>query len=92
MVLKLLIIRFDKVDRFIIIYDGIRYLLLFPSERYGKIYDRIRYIISKKSDSNNYLPIERTLTFYDVAILIISVVNKNKNHHYYNIFLEKWFA
>ena len=34
-------ISFDKVD-------GIRYLLLFGSERYDAIYDRVRYLINKK--------------------------------------------
>ena len=29
------------------------------------------------------------LTFYDVIILIKSVVNKNENKYYYIIFLEK---
>ena len=28
-------------------------------------------------------------TFHNVIILIKSVVNKNKNDYYYNIFLEK---
>ena len=67
-------IRFDEIDGFIKIYDGIRYLALFASERYNKICDRIRYLIRKKSgitdiinhnfaririDSYNYLPIEK---------------------------------
>ena len=29
------------------------------------------------------------MTFHNVIILIKSVVNKNKNHYYCNIFLEK---
>ena len=40
-------------------------------------------------DSYNSLPIEKILTFDNVIILIKSVVNKNKNNYYYNIFLEK---
>ena len=35
------------------------------------------------------LPIEKALSFHNVTILIKSVVNENKNHYYYNIFLEK---
>ena len=36
------------------------------------------------------LPLEKTISFYDVIILIISVFNKDKNNYYhYNIFLEK---
>ena len=41
--------RFNEVDGFIKIYDGIRYLVLCASKRYNKIYNRIRYLISKKS-------------------------------------------
>ena len=50
-------IRFDKVDGFIKIYDGIRYLVLYNYERYNASYDRIRYLIRKKSgiaDSINH--------------------------------------
>ena len=35
------------------------------------------------------LYLEKTLTFHNVIILIKSVVNKNENNYYYNIFLEK---
>ena len=42
-------LRFDKIDRFIRIYDGTRYLVLFGSENYGAIYKGIRYLISLKS-------------------------------------------
>ena len=60
----------------------------------------IKYFIREKSgiinnfgeiriDSYNSLPIEKILTFHNVIILIKSVVNKNKNEYYYNIFLEK---
>ena len=67
-------IRFDKVDGFIIIYYGTRYLLLFGTKRYDAIYDRIRHLISEKNgvtysinpnfaririDSYNSLPIEK---------------------------------
>ena len=38
--------RFNKIDEFIKIYDGIRYLLLDYYERYNVSYDRIRYLIS----------------------------------------------
>ena len=67
--------------------------------------NRTRYLMSVKIDatyiiSHNYakikvdpygsLPLEKTITFYDVIILIISVFNKDKNNYYhYNIFLEK---
>ena len=42
-------IRFDKIDGFIRIYDGTRYLKLFGSEKYDAIYDRIRYLLSLRS-------------------------------------------
>ena len=42
-------IRFDKIDEFIRIYDGTRYLTSFGSEKYDVVYDRIRYLVSLKS-------------------------------------------
>ena len=45
---KPLHIRFDEIDGFIRIYDGIGYFVLFASERYNKICDTIRYHLSKK--------------------------------------------
>ena len=83
---------------------GTRYLVLFRPQRYNAIYDRIRCLIIKTSgvtysinhnftsirtDSYNYLPIEETLTFHNVIILIKSVFDNNQNHFYCNIFLEK---
>ena len=40
-------------------------------------------------DSYNSLPIEKILTFHNVIIHIKSVVNKNENSYYYDIFLGK---
>ena len=37
---------FDKIDEFIRVYDGFRYLVFFGSEKYDSIYDRVRYLIS----------------------------------------------
>ena len=42
-----------------------------------------------KIDSYDSLPLEKTLTLHNVIILIKSVFNKNQNHYYYKIFLEK---
>ena len=71
---------------------------------FDKICDKIKYLISEKSgitdsinhnfgkiriDSYNSLPIEKVFTFHNVIIIIKSVVNKNKNEYYCNIFLEK---
>ena len=93
--------RFDKIDGFIRVYDGTRHLVLSGSEKYDSIYNRIRYLISIKGSityiiSHNYaiikvysygsLPLEKTMTFRNVIILIKSVWNKDKNNYYYNIF------
>ena len=40
---------FEKIDGFIKIFDGIRYLVLLPSERYNAIYDKIRYLVIENS-------------------------------------------
>ena len=75
-------------------YDGNRYLALVCLEKYDGIYNNIRYLISQKSgityiDSYNSLPIKRKLTLHNVVVHIKSVLNKDQNHCYYNIFLEK---
>ena len=36
---------FHKIDGFIRVYDGSRYLVLFALEEYDDIYNRIRYLI-----------------------------------------------
>ena len=101
---KPLCITFDKIDGFIRVFDGNRYLVLFGCEKRDSIFNRIRYFISVKSgitsiishnyakikvDSYNSLAWEKTMIFHDVIILIKSVLNKDKNNYYYNIFLEK---
>ena len=43
---ELLPIRFDRIDGFIRIYDGNRYLTLFGSEKYDVIYNRFRCLLS----------------------------------------------
>ena len=100
---KLLCIRFDKIDRFIRVFDGTRYLVLFGSEKYNFFYNRIRYVLSIKSgitfiishkyakikvDSYNSLAVEKKKIFHNVIILFKSVWNKDKDNCYYNIFLE----
>ena len=65
--------------------------------------DKIKYLIREKSgitdninhnfgmikiDSYNSLPIQKISTSHNMIMLIKSVVNKNKNEYYYNIFLE----
>ena len=100
---KPLRIWFEKIDGFIKIYDGIRYLVLFACERCNTIYNMIKYLASDKNgvtdsinhnfaririDSYNSLPIEKMLTFHAI-ILISSVINKNKND--YNYIFRKSF-
>ena len=46
---KPLSFRFNKIDGFIRIYEGTRYLTLFRSEKYETSYNRITYLISLKS-------------------------------------------
>ena len=81
---KPLLIRFDKIDDFIKIYDGIRYLVLRDYERYNAIYDRIKYFVSEKSGIINSI----NHNFERIRI-DSSVVTKNKNYYYYNIFFKK---
>ena len=47
------------------------------------------YFAKIKVNSYDYLPIEKILTLHNVRILIKSVLNKDKNHYYFKIFLEK---
>ena len=105
LIAKPLRIRFDTIDGFIRVYDETRYLVLFESKSFDSIYNRIRYLIIVESDityidSHNYatikvdsydfLPLEKTMTFHNVIIPVISVWKKDKNkYYYYNIFLEK---
>ena len=101
---KPLCIRYNEVDAFTKIYNGIKQLVLFDCGWFDKIDDRIKYLIIEKNGiadsinhnfakiriiSYNFLPMEKILTSHNLIILIKSVVNKNKNNYYYNIFLEK---
>ena len=45
---KPLHIRFDKIDGFISVYEGTRYLVLFYAEKYDSIYNKIRYLTGTK--------------------------------------------
>ena len=49
-------------------------------------------IMQESYDSYDSLPLEKTLTLHNVIILIKSLVNKNQNHYYYNIFLERFLC
>ena len=71
-------------------------------EWFDKICDQISYkwkekvlqivliiILGKLELAHIILYILKKMTFQNVIILIKSVVNKNKNNYYYNIFSEK---
>ena len=45
---KPLLIRFNKMDGLIMVYDGTKYLVLFGSKIYDSIYNRLRYLVSEK--------------------------------------------
>ena len=94
---KPLRIRFDKIDGFIVVLDSkIKHLILFDYALFNKIVkncgitNSINHNFGKiRIDPYNSLPIKKILTFHNVIILIKSVVNKNRNKYYYNIFQEK---
>ena len=63
-------IRLDKIDGFIRIYNGTRYLILFGSETYDDIYNRIRYLINhvlNKFRSHYYYKIFLEEFLYQIA-------------------------
>ena len=86
-------IKFDKINGFIRVYDEGKWLVFFGAEKYHSIYNRIRYVIAVKGDvtyaffshnytklkidSYNYLSLEKTLTIFNVVILIDSVFSKD---------------
>ena len=53
---KSLSIRFNKIDGFLRVYDGTRYLSLFGGEKYDFIYNRIIYLIGVKSGIAYVIP------------------------------------
>ena len=56
------------------------------------ITNNVNYNFGKiKIDLYNSLHIKKRLIFHNFIILIKSVVNKNENKYYYDIFLEKSF-
>ena len=80
---KPLPIRFDKIDGFIRVYNGTRYLIIFGAE--NRIYNKIRYLIGVQSgvlyvfshsytrikvDSHDSLSLEKTLTLKKHFIML----------------------
>ena len=96
--------RFDKIDGFIRVCNGTRYLVLFGSEKYESICDKIKYFIivrsiityiisqnyaTTKEDSYDSLSLEKTMTLRNVIILVKSVWYKDRNYYYHDIFFKK---
>ena len=76
-------------------HNAFRWLVLFDYRWFDKIYNKIKYVkkmllqivlIIIRIDSHDSLLIEKILTFY-VIKLIKSVVNKDKNEYYCNVFI-----
>ena len=93
---KPLRISFDKLNGFIRLYDGNRYLVLLGTEKYDSIYNRSRYLKGIKSgmtyitshnyakikvDSYDSFPREKTMTFHNDIMFIKSVFNRDKNNY-----------
>ena len=71
--------------------NKIKYLLkkvvLKKSGKKSGIADSINHNFGEiRIDLCNSLPIQKRLTFHNVIIRSKSVLNKNKNEHYYNVF------
>ena len=64
---KPLRIKFDKIDGFIRIYDDIKCLTLFGSEKYEVIYNRIRYLIGVKIRIAYIFYTKIKVDFYDLV-------------------------
>ena len=58
-------------------------------KKWYKTYFFLDIMQSSKLISYDFLSLEKLISFHDVIILIKSVLDKDQNHHYYNIFLEK---
>ena len=72
------------------VYDRIRYLISLKYKYKVASHTFFLTFFAKiKLDSYDSLPIEKILTWHNVLIQIKSVLNKNKNHCYYRIYLEK---
>ena len=101
---KSLHIIFDNIDRYIRKYNGTKSLTLFDSDaKYERCFDRVSYLIMLKNiysrvyfqkfvktkiNSDNNLPLEKTLNIQNVVILVNSVFSKNQNYYFYQVFLK----
>ena len=89
-------------DGYIRDYGGTKYFSFIWIQKYDAIFDNINilqdqkgvlnmliFIIIAKIDSDDDLPLEKTLTMHNDVMVIKSVFNKNHNQYYYKMFLEK---
>ena len=95
---------FNKVEGYIRKYDKTRYLALFHSDKNcQRFFDRIRYhlmlkynisevyshkFMESKVNSDDNLPLEKSLDMHNVIILTDSVFHENYNQYYYQEVLE----
>ena len=94
---KSLRMRFNKVDGFIRVYDGTRYLVLFGLKNmisFTMELDTLHMlflIIKQKSKLIHMIPcLQKKIFTLHVIKSIKSVLYKDQNHYYYNIFFEKF--
>ena len=75
---------------------ALKNIILFTTElnvlslKEGITYIFSHYFAKIKVDFYDILPVEKMLTLHNVIILIKSVLNKDENHYYYKMFLERW--
>ena len=77
------------LEKYDAIYNRIKYLL---SQKSSITYVFSHYYAKIKIDSYDSLSVEKTWTLYTLYIVILhikSVLNKDQNQYYCNIFLEK---
>ena len=72
-------------EKYEAIYNSIRYLN--SQKRWHHIYSH--YFAKIKVDFYDYLLTVKKMTLYNVIMHIKSILNKDKSHYYYKIFLEK---
>ena len=78
---KPLLIRFNKIDGIIRIYDRTRHLTLLGNKKYNTIYNKIRYLISIKSG------ITCTISHYFAKIKVDSYDSLHIEKHWLCIML-----
>ena len=75
-------ISFTKIDGFVKIHDGSKYLVLPGSEKYDAVYDRIKYLESEITYIFSYIYFAKIKvdSLPKRKILTSNILNKVKNH------------